>query len=554
MAQRSPYDVEHVGIQNPVVLDSLNGFYLNLIVPKNVVKEIKNALELHDLFDRSLKIMPFTCDAAVASAEELQRAISALTAQSLYGHTEGKIVNRPRQNYAPSSHEPLPPYLKHVIPTTFEVRNTTRQNYQTQANHARDTVLQEIGLPNQTDIDARLTFRRHPSKRLDDSEKSILAQTVRKWLLSLPARIRSRFPGDRDSLLRGCRWSYTIYSPMLLLPPTFLSKKPWPELLEGPLQPHVPALYGLICQRLKVTHIAVNGPIPALVPTKSPTEDGTQSAEPNILRSPSALVPLHGDFGRPNLPPREQNLQDAFWVSTVQNDITQMWAPMYTMFSRGNISEKKRLLGLESVKTAAAARCSAVDLYAGIGYFAFSYLKASIEKVLCWEVNRWSLEGLRRGAEKNGWAVAGIDDANIERALTHEEKLRCSDGQILIFHESNKFAARTLSRLRGTIPPVRHVNCGYLPSSSDSWQIAVLVLDKDQGGWIHAHENVQIKDIETRRCEIIEIFEKLVEPYRKADEIFSRFAVGCYHVERVKTYAPGIIHCVFDVSVLHRKP
>ena len=38
------------------------------------------------------------------------------------------------------------------------------------------------------------------------------------------------------------------------------------------------------------------------------------------------------------------------------------------------------------------------DLYAGIGYFAFSYAKAGVGKVLCWEINPWSVDGLRRGA------------------------------------------------------------------------------------------------------------------------------------------------------------
>src|SRR5690606_6675835 len=46
----------------------------------------------------------------------------------------------------------------------------------------------------------------------------------------------------------------------------------------------------------------------------------------------------------------------------------------------------------------------AVDLYAGIGYFAFSYARLGL-RVLCWEVNPWSVEGLRRGAEANGFGV-----------------------------------------------------------------------------------------------------------------------------------------------------
>ncbi|KAI4108807.1 MAG: hypothetical protein L6R37_000805 [Teloschistes peruensis] len=548
--------------QDLVDPDDLNGFYLDLIVAKDSVKKVKDALELYDLFDKSLKITPFTCDqieSPFAPSGELQVVSRTLEDPGIHEDTSNPIINRTRDKYTPNPYRPLPPDQRYVVPTTFEVQNTTRRDGQLQANHSQDIILREIGLAQRTDIEAQVTYRRHPSKHLDDSEKSMLGLAVRKWLLSLPLSTRSKLPEDPDPLLRGCKWTYTIYTPMLLLPPTFLSKKPWPELLEGVLKPHVPELYSIICQRLKVTHIAVNGPIPAQVPSTSSLYGDAPPAEPNILRSPTMLVPLHGDFGKPGLPPREQNLKEAFWVSTVQNDITQTWAPLYTMFSRGNLSEKTRLLDLESVKTAAAAGCSAVDLYAGIGYFAFSYLKAGVEKVCCWDVNRWSLEGLRRGAEKNGWAVAGIDDADVESELTyshddHAKKLKFLEHRVLMFHESNRFAARTLGSLKGRMPPVRHVNCGYLPSSSDCWHIAVLVLDNQQGGWVHAHENVPIKDIETRRHEVVETFEKLVEPYRRANDILSRFTVGCFHVKRVKTYAPGIMHCVFDVSIMPRQP
>ena len=61
----------------------------------------------------------------------------------------------------------------------------------------------------------------------------------------------------------------------------------------------------------------------------------------------------------------------------------QTWAPKHTMFSRGNIKEKARVLNLAKQPTAGLepglentdpeARTMAVDLYAGIGYFTFSY-------------------------------------------------------------------------------------------------------------------------------------------------------------------------------------
>jgi tRNA G37 N-methylase Trm5 len=51
----------------------------------------------------------------------------------------------------------------------------------------------------------------------------------------------------------------------------------------------------------------------------------------------------------------------------------------------GNIKEKARILGLpkhhlEKFPTPVTV----VDMYAGIGYFSFSYAKAGVDVVLCW--------------------------------------------------------------------------------------------------------------------------------------------------------------------------
>ena len=132
----------------------------------------------------------------------------------------------------------------------------------------------------------------------------------------------------------------------------------------------------------------------------------------NILRSPVNLTPLYGDFGSTPTPqtisnPTATDFANALWVTARQNGIWQTWAPLYTMFSRGNVREKARILNLPTLTTGLDTASAAVDLYAGIGYFAFSYRKSSqalekgIKQVLCWEINPWSVEGLRRGAEMN---------------------------------------------------------------------------------------------------------------------------------------------------------
>ncbi|KAI4103771.1 MAG: hypothetical protein LQ339_004103 [Xanthoria mediterranea] len=347
---------------------------------------------------------------------------------------------------------------------------------------------------------------------------------------------------------------------MLLLPPTFLSKQSLRDILAGLLGPELPELWRIICRKLKVTHIAINKPIPAKAPNASAASEGNP-AEPNTLRSPTDLTPVYGAFGEANLPPTEENFQRAFWVSTVQNDIVQVWPPLYTMFSRGNIGEKTRLLRLLAPASASGEKpflsqssgSSAVDLYAGIGYFAFSYVKAGLDRVLCWELNGWSIEGLRRGAKKNGWTTKVVlDDGPGHDTLskTDENGSESANERLLIFNESNRNAAKRVQDLRSKIAPVRHVNCGYLPSSSGSWDVAVQVLDPLQGGWIHAHENVGPQDMEQRRNQVVEIFRDLVCQCHKADSEAYCFHVECQHVERVKAYAPGVTHVVFDIAIL----
>ncbi|KAL8937989.1 MAG: hypothetical protein Q9211_003422 [Gyalolechia sp. 1 TL-2023] len=533
-----------------VILHQVKGFYLSLVVPQRDVKRIKQALEAHGLLDKSQKITPFVRgddDPLLVPARDIRQINCnlAFDAHNLRDRSPNHaIVNNDRSRYDPPTSLTESQGRKYIIPTTFELDGAVRPDDEIRIAYSRDKVLQRIGFADQPGIEAQLNFPRHSSRRSDESNESLLAQAVRRWLRSLPPHVQSKLPANTDDLLNSCKWTYTIYPPMLLLPPTFLSKDPWPELLANTLEPQLPELYNNICQQLKVTHVAINGPIPALLPNSK-----SDALESNTLRLPSNLVPLHGDFGKPNLPSVEENFEDAFWVSTTQNDITQAWAPLHTMFSKGNISEKTRLLKLLSVSS--AHQSTAVDLYAGIGYFAFSYAKAGIGKVLCWELNGWSIEGLKRGAKTNGWSIKVVDNARKMNMLDDSDQVATDMGEerFLVFHESNANAAERVQGMRHRVPPVRYVNCGYLPSSSDSWDVAVQILDPVEGGWIHAHENVRIRNIEGRKDQIVDIFKHFVQQYRTLGSE-SSFNVECQQVEQVKAYAPGIIHCVFDIAIL----
>ncbi len=373
-----------------------------------------------------------------------------------------------------------------------------------------------------------------------------LARTLIQWL----ATLQQKRPQMTTDSLAGHHWTYTIYPPLLVLGASDYAVL---EAATGLTCSSIEfsTLHEIICENFKVTHIALNAPIPTNLRGKPNVEgiirsqqqvDDVEPSPLNILRSPTGLTPLYGDFGPAlsvNHSPTVADFQSAFWCTARQNGIFQTWAPRYTMFSRGNVKEKARILELGSLTQERLRReikeVSAVDLYSGIGYFAFSYAKAGVDKVLCWEINPWSVEGLRKGAKGNKWDVYIIkseDSVNVEKY---------ENARIVVFEESNEYAAGRIDAIRDKIPIVKHVNCGYLPSSKDSWETAVQVLDFT-GGWIHAHENIAKKDIETRKAEILCIFRGLAK---------KRFEckVECEHIELVKSYAPGIMHCVLDIAI-----
>jgi tRNA wybutosine-synthesizing protein 2 len=65
------------------------------------------------------------------------------------------------------------------------------------------------------------------------------------------------------------------------------------------------------------------------------------------------------------------------------------------------------------------------------------------------------------------------------------------------------------------------------------------------------HENVGVGEIEDRRAEVEKVFSGYVGEQGGAKDSGRRVAVE--HVERVKMYAPGVVHCVFDVRVSGRE-
>ncbi|KAJ5106995.1 hypothetical protein N7456_003670 [Penicillium angulare] len=367
---------------------------------------------------------------------------------------------------------------------------------------------------------------------------------------------------------------FTIYEPLALLPANVFTAPPaWGTFNAALSSQQRESLYASMAKsfkRLSATHIAMNAPI-------TPTNN---KGSENRMRSPAGLIPLYGDFqvpssasnlGDEHAQPSAEDLKAAFWVRTIQNHgIVQIWAPLYTMFSRGNVSEKARILGQgpsegmfqgldkSSLQGQSLSDISVVDMYAGIGYFVFSYLKRGVKRVWGWELNGWSVEGLRRGCEANKWGckvVRILENGQLKIPVEELVDTLTDFDRAVVFHGDNRFAADILGEIQSrmqkseTWRPIRHVNLGLLPSSQPSWDNACRVLDSQQGGWLHVHENVAVQEIEEKKEAIMAELGSLRSNAHRQNNTLENLRVECCHVERVKTYAPGVMHCVFDIAL-----
>ncbi|KAJ9631117.1 S-adenosylmethionine-dependent methyltransferase [Knufia peltigerae] len=431
---------------------------------------------------------------------------------------------------------------------------------------------------------------------------------------------------------------YTSYPPLLLLPHNFPThNQRWTEVYSTLSEGDKTILFQCIAEigfgagNQKIDRIAINAPIAAaqdetidhdthgpLGPDVDDTERTSkhqQQKKENVMRSPSGLLPVYGGWGHTldsgaSSNPTSRDFSAAFWTSTVQHKgITQYWAPLYTMFSRGNTSEKARILGIPTGTGSSGGggehdndTCSGrdnvtfpglttdasqhqkmdvIDFYVGIGYFAFCYLTRGVRRVYGWDINPWSIEGLRRGCEANGWSclVIRVDEngsmvnqtpADVARSIGRDEaddgnghdhdrgrqpKIRC-----VAFLGDNKWTDKVMGEIQkaGVALDIRHANLGLLPTSRGSWENAVKAIcgrhDTNGEGWLHIHENVDVRDIEKKKTEITHDIASLVKRQFSAQESDMAWSVSCDHVEQVKTYAPGVMHCVYDVHIIQTNP
>ncbi|CAI4047886.1 tRNA(Phe) (4-demethylwyosine(37)-C(7)) aminocarboxypropyltransferase SKDI_13G1320 [Saccharomyces kudriavzevii IFO 1802] len=278
-----------------------------------------------------------------------------------------------------------------------------------------------------------------------------------------------------------------------------------------------------------LTHLAINNAI----------------VESDILRRPFNIQPLYGelidkdtsngdDYTLWKNPSKEQ-LSSSIWCKVIQNGVTQIWSPVFTMFSRGNIKEKKRILATFPD----ICNNDVVDLYAGIGYFTFSYLAKSARTLFAFELNPWSVEGLKRGLKANGFDKTG----------------NCH-----VYQESNEMCIQRITEFQAQNPGfqlrVRHINLGLLPSSRQGWPLAIKLIHL-QGASLttvtmHIHENVHIKAINDGSFEkdVVTEIGAINESIILTENRNTKLQFVNSKLERIKTFAPDVWHVCLDVDVI----
>lgn len=475
-----------------------------IVVDAQHVKTVKTCLESNDLYNKSLKIRTFD-----------------------------QADDRPR----------------FAIPTNISTSKNLGFGSPVLVDTCEKTALieqHELHFPGLLNDEFQLTILDTSDRPdLEKNKVNPLQRAVLQWLNEVPAISRARLP-SQDHLLASLPKAYNVYPPMLLLPVNLFEDVCWQALQTAFAEyPKVKdSFFESVSSFMGVTRIAINAAIPQVA--------GNLRRE-NVVRSPVNLEPLYGDFGPklapfPDHAPSEADFCEALWVSTKQNGITQIWAPRYTMFSAGNVTEKARILNMTSVKDAIdhgrlnGVGCTAVDLFAGIGYFAFSYAKAGITKVLCWDLNPWSVEGLRRGAEANKWTCQMLGSAEGVRM-----KVEQSQATFLVFTESNTEARARIQDLRDTLPPIRHVNCGTLPTIGQAWRVAIEAIDPFLGGWIHIHETVDEKDFSRVQRDYVHLVQEHFDSLPST--LLEKSQIALEHVERVKSMGPRLWHLVLDFRI-----
>jgi tRNA wybutosine-synthesizing protein 3 len=79
------------------------------------------------------------------------------------------------------------------------------------------------------------------------------------------------------------------------------------------------------------------------------------------------------------------------------------------------------------------------------------------------------------------------------------------------------------------------------------WPLACEVL-KPTGGILHVHENVREDLIDQF---VIDLIQSLLDSFQLLDNQKKILKIKCLHIEKVKSYAPRVLHIVIDLLCFH---
>ena len=211
------------------------------------------------------------------------------------------------------------------------------------------------------------------------------------------------------------------------------------------------------------------------------------------------------------------------WITVTEHKICQSFDLTRVMFSRGNVTEKKRFGSLVQPGE------RVLDMYAGIGYYTLPALvHGKAKHVTACEWNPHALNALRYNLKANrvdAQSTVLEGDCRVSlRALIAQSDGNATEGNCQF----------------------DRISLGLLPSSEGGWAIAVTCLCNNFGGWLHVHANVLTVERQNWThwlcLSLIQIV-KRDHPHRK------NWHAVCTHVEKVKSFAPKVDHVVADVFV-----
>ncbi|KAF8941026.1 tRNA methyltransferase tyw3 [Dissophora ornata] len=427
-----------------------------------------------------------------------------------------------------------------------------------------------------------------PLEKLQQSITAFLTPFLQSWATESPSSghliENEQLSTDLlPQLIAAIPQKWEHYSDFTLLPPTAFLIAPWPAVLKR-LQASDQAQEGreseknvmaqweqLIQEALQSGHIARK----AIIPVQ------------DVLRRPK-IRPLTGDWKLHNryktwieddlnllehqdvetagdkhsnsldtedTLPTKENFSQAYWAETCQNHVWYNWAPMFTMFSAGNITEKERVAKSRPIFDAKGK--VVVDLYAGIGYFSLVYLvHAGAKAVHACEWNPWSVQGLLQGADKNeilwkvyrGKAIDSSDKSSREEQPFEQKDMlvqprtlgkKTKDyGQLIVYPGDN---AQWIGFFENQ---AHHVNLGLIPSAEPGWVLGVRALCPKEGGYLHVHHNIRVGEEQTFKSYLLQSLQDLFAKWKQGEP----WSIHIQHMENVKSFAPMVFHYVVDVE------